>query len=364
MDRKWAILAAALLLAAGTFVRVRQQRRAEEASRLQPAQVLPAGQPLPADTTRYYIPEEFMAVPPRTGAPDGYGALPTIKNPIYDRGPCKGGSLNDILSSHGRTWGYDARHGAFRPEETDEIYDLAARYLACVGLAQRSPSYCDYLPAERGSIRDLDYSQTPNYRCREYYMGVSMPGYAAGRETSMDACAIFLTSSELSAGRRLSSADLCSAASRGIAAVCPKFAPAISGEELRQCRALFPGSEADCGPDRACRYRLDVARAMKAGDPAACPEKARGLCGAFLSRSEAGCSLLLVNLSNAYCRSLASAQKRAGGYAGYTPDEVAAAIKQEAAAKAAEEAQRKEQRRVEEELNKRVRQMMGKQADK
>src|SRR5512137_1410002 len=115
--KKWQVLLAAVLLGLAGGFRLLQQRKAAGQAALPPVHVLPGGQALPEDTKQYYVPEEFLSVPPRSGAPVTYGPLPTIKNEIYDRGLCKGGSLNEILSSHGRIWGYEAKYGAFRPED-------------------------------------------------------------------------------------------------------------------------------------------------------------------------------------------------------------------------------------------------------
>ena len=142
-------------------------------------------------------------------------------------------------------------------------------------------------------------------------------------------------------------------------AVCPTLAPTLGAKLAAECRRALPAGESDCGSDPACRARLAVYRAMKAGDAAACGEKDAELCGAFLSGSEASCSVLLVRLGKAYCDHLASAQKRAKGYAGLTPEEAAEAIRAEAVERAQEEARQAEIRRITEEVNGRVRKMMG-----
>lgn len=360
--KKWQVLAAALLLALGAGFRLLQQRKSAGQAALPPVHVLPDGQALPEDTTQYYVPEEFLSVPPRSGAPVTYGALPTIKNEIYDRGLCKGGSLNEILSSHGRVWGYEAQHGAFRAHETEEMYALVGRYLACVGLARRTPSYCDYLPGlDSGGSRKMDRFETPNYRCQEYYMDVAFHGFAAGREKSDEACRMVLRGSNLSEGRQVPGKDFCEAAAKGLENVCASFEGRINRHELGQCRRLLPAGKNDCGFDGPCLSRLSVYRALKAGDAAACPEEYRGLCGSYLSNSEASCSVILVKVGATYCDFLAGAQKRARGYAGLTPEELQAALKHDAAVKAELALRDTEARKITEEVNKRARQMIGKQ---
>ncbi|MDP2866915.1 MAG: hypothetical protein Q8O90_11795, partial [Elusimicrobiota bacterium] len=231
--KKWPVLVAALLLAIAGGLKLLGHKTSPEGAGSPPGQE-PAGVSPPGAGTQYYIPGEFSAVPPRSGAPSTYGALPTIKNKLYDSGPCKGGSLNEIFSAHGRIWGYLAPYGAFLNADNTEMYDLLGRYLACAGLANRNPSFCDYLPGEsRGGMAVVSRAGSPNDKCLGYYQSVS-------------------TSS---------------------------------------------------GPAEAC------------------PGDQRGLCSAFISKSEASCSALLAKAGSSYCAYLAKAQKRAGGYAGFSPEE-------------------------------------------
>lgn len=357
--KKWQVLAAALALAAAGGLKLLQHRKAADAAGLPPVHVLPSGQALPEDTTQYYVPESFLSVPPQEGAPSSYTALPTIKNEIYDRGLCAGGSLNSILSAHGRVWGYESRHGNFREKETAEIYTLLARYLACVGLSRRAPSFCDYLPGDNLSAGIGRFS-SPNYRCRENYMNISFPGYAAGRDKSESSCAIVLTGRGLSEGPRLPGREFCAAAASGMENVCPALESGFGAAKAADCRRQVPGKAEDCGSDAACRSRLAVYAAMKSGDAAACPEEYRGLCGAFLSGTEAACSVMLVKLGSSYCEYLAGAQKRSRGYAGLNPEEVKEALRKDSEAKAAERRRSDEAKKIDEEVNWRARQMIGK----
>lgn len=360
--KKWQVLAAALLFALAGGLKLLQHRRAAGQRELPPVHVLPGGQLLPEDTTQYYIPEEFLAVPPKSGAPDTYGALPTIKNEIYGRGPCPGGSLNEILSSHGRTWGYEARHAAFRGEESLEVYGLLERYLACVALSRRSPGYCDYLPGQsRGGDLKIGRFESPNYKCRENYMNVSFPAYAAGREKSEAACRMLLSGQSMTEGKQVSGQDFCAAAAKGMENICGSFSSSLDGDLMGECRRFLPSSRADCGSDRTCLDRLAIYGAMKSGNAASCPADYRGLCGAFLAEKEGACSVILVRLETVYCDYLAKANKKAHGYAGYSPEEAKEAIRLEAEARADKERNETEARRLTEEVNRRARQMLGKQ---
>lgn len=271
--KKWPILAAALLLASAGVLKLSQHRSYGSAG-LAPEPLPAPGAPLPGGDSRYSIPEEFSAVPARSGAPSTYGALPTIKNELYDKGPCKGGSLNEIFSAHGRVWGYLSPYGSFLEEHNTATYDLLGRYLSCLGLAGGGPSFCDYLPGEsRGGRAVVTREGSPNYRCAQYYLAVS-------------------------------------------------------------------------------------SRAASGG---ACPEGAGALCTAFASKSEASCSALLAKAGTEYCGYLAKAQKRAGGYAGLSPEEVKAAIRKEEEDKAAAELNRRENEKLTKEINERVRKLLGRQ---
>ena len=357
---KWLVLAAALLLALAGALKLRDKAVLEKAALLSGQPEQPGG-PLPGGNTQYYIPAEFSAVPTRSGAPSAYGALPVIKQEIYDKGPCKGGSLNEMLSSHGRIWGYLAPYGSFQHADTSEVYDLLGRYLSCVGLARGDPAFCDYLPREgrRGKF-EVDRFSSPNSKCRGYYMNVSFPGFSAGRDKAEASCRIFQTEGSLAIVAQVPAEDFCAAAASGMEGMCGALSEFIPEELSAKCRRVLPSGISDCGADRNCSSRLAIYGAMRSGDAGACPEDYRGLCSAFLSGTEASCPALLAKLGSSYCAYLAKAQKRAGGYAGFSPEEVKEAIKKDAEAKTNAERQRLENQKITEEINKRVRKLMGK----
>ena len=239
--KKWLVLVAALLLAIAGGLKILRHKTVSENAGLPSAQPPPDAAPLPGGQP-YAIPAEFYSVPPRSGAPSTYGALPTIKNKLYDSGPCQGGSMNEIFSAHGRIWGYLATYGSFRSADNTETYDLLGRYLACVGLARGDQSFCNYLPGESsGGRAGISRAGSPNDKCMGYYLSIS----------------------------------------------------------------------------------------TRSGPVEGCPEDYRGLCSAFLSKSEASCSALLTKAGTSYCAYLAKAQKRAGGYAGYSPEELKALFKKQ-----------------------------------
>lgn len=241
VPRKWLVLAAALLLVLAGSLRLLRHKTREPAG---PVSVPPQDPVvLSGGGTPYAIPGEFSAVPARTAAPATYGALPTIKDKIYDKGPCKGGSLNEILTSHGRIWGEQARHGAFLNTETEEIYGLAGGYLACVGLARRAPAFCDYLPAGgRGEKGGEKRANSPNYKCRELYSDVeAKAGSAEGCPGEQGAlCSAFASGSEASCSALLAKLGVSYCSHLAAAQKRTRGYAGFSPEELR---AVFKQDE-------------------------------------------------------------------------------------------------------------------------
>lgn len=358
--KKWQVFAAVLLLSVIALARLRQERAAEPVKGMMDGKILPAGVPLPRDTTHYFIPEELLAVPPQTGAPSSYGPLPTIKNEAYDRGPCPGGALNEILSEHGRLWGHAARHAPLEEEGTRRTYRNLERYLACVALSRGEPAFCDYLPAG-SEFRNIGEDESPNFLCREAYIGAALPFFMAGKEKSDLACRSALAGRRMPDGRPVPVRETCTAAAGGMEKLCAAFAGRLDKKEMAECLRFAPAGKKDCRGDKDCLDRLSVYEAMKSGDASECPRESRGFCEALLSGTEAACSVMLVKLGSDYCSDLAIAQKKAGGFAGLSAEEVKEALAREKALKAEEEERRKEERAVEDRINKRVRRMLGRE---
>lgn len=358
--KKWQVLAAVLLLAVVGGMRLLHERASEPGTGLPGFKMLPEGVPLPADTTQYYIPEEFLAVPPRTGAPVSYGPLPTIKNEAYDRGLCDGGSLNDILSAHGRIWGVSARHAAFDSKETQKTYGLLGDYLGCVALSRSEPFFCDYLPGE-SAVQKIGPMDSPNYACRENFARMSFLAFMAGRTKSDLGCRLLLHEGRMPDGGPVPLEKVCGAAAAGMEKFCSSLSGSLDGKGMTECLRFAPASEKDCGGDGECLDKLAVYRALKAGNASACPENSRGACEAILGGSEAGCAVTLVRLGTEYCADLRALNKKTGGFPGLSPEETKAAIAEQARLRAEEEARSKEARRIEDDINKRVRRMLGRE---
>ncbi len=343
--RKWAVLALVLFLAAAAlfqYARRRDALRKAAAPELKRQNLLPAA---------------LLAVPPVSGPPATYGALPTVKDIVYDRGSCSGGSVNDILSSHGRIWGYAASTRAFSPQETEAVYRLLTSYFSCVGLAKKTPAYCDYLPAESG---DKDFAvplpKSPNYKCRAAYLDVAFPGFTAGRGAGPD-CLAFYGDNFGGSRSNIRSGDFCRAAAKGLENLCGELSGFISKADTQNCRRVFPARQRDCGDSPGCFYRVGIYEALKSGSAEACPEDYRAGCGAYLASSTETCQGALDALGAAYCGYLAGAQKAYDNMAGYTPEEAQEAL----AAKAEMERRAVQQKKQDEEINRRVRKMLGKE---
>ncbi len=359
--KKWQVLAAASLLGALAALRLLPALRRSAPA----APDVSTGQTLTAGATQYIEQAERLANSPQAGSGTTYTALPTIKDPAYDRGPCAGGSLNEIFSAHGRVWGRLGRYLAFTEKESAAVYSGLADYFACVGLAKGTPAPCDYLPADGSDGRNrVSYEDSANAACRAAYLNVAFPGFAAGRAEGNEACGLFLVGDEMSGGPQVPAADFCAAASKGLGGICPAFAKAIPRGRMDDCRRAFPSGLLDCGFSQACRDRLHIFEALKAGKPSGCPSGERGLCEAYLSRKEEACSALLLAAEKDYCSGLAAATKRAGGYPGYSPEETKEAIRRAAADKADKERQAEISRRTQEEVNKRVKEIMAGQKKK
>jgi hypothetical protein len=338
----------AVLMAAAVFSALR--RRSEPPRELPPAPVQQQYAPL----------AQMVAVPRRSGPPATYGPLQSIGLEACSTGPCPGGSVNEMLSAHGRIWGYIGNYRSFEDADTVETYRLLSSYLACVGLSRGDPAFCDYLPAAGSDSKGtVPLSKSPNYQCRKEYAEVSLPSYAAGVDKKEESCRTFLALGDVGLGAELTEKEFCSAAAAGLGNVCGGLAKFVPKGKEAACRRVFPASPSDCG-SADCVARLRTYEAMKARSAEACPQGRSELCAAYLAKSDASCSAILAKLGATYCAALAKATKRANGYPGYSPDEVKAAVKEQENRRALEDAQRRENERIIKEHNAKIKQLIGK----
>jgi hypothetical protein len=346
--KKTAVLAGLLLLAAAAALSVARRRSVPETVAPAPVQ------------QQYSAFRELGSVPPRSGPPQTYGPLPTVGLDSCMKGPCPGGSVNEILSAHGRIWGYLGSYRSFEDADSSGTYRLLASYLACVGLSRVDPAFCDYLPAAGSDSKgNVPLVKSPNYECRLDYSEVSFSGYAAGADKDESGCGAFLSSGRVGLGGGVTRQDFCAAASSGLGSVCAGLSKFVPKDKAAACLGVFPGKPSDCASGE-CLSRLATYEALKARDPGACPADRRELCSAYLSRSDSACSTILAKLGAFYCEALVRATKRANGYPGYSPDEVKAAIAEQTRRRAVEDFQNKENQRIIEENNRKVKALLGK----
>lgn len=357
--KKWSIFFVILLLA-GLYALKMATRDSGDASPAGAAPAagipVPSGVELPKDSTDYYYhPTEL---PPR--ASSSYGALPTNGLDTGDKEFCKGVNLNRILSDHGKLWGYTAQTSAFSQAETNKLYDLLSSYFACYGLAIKDPYKCDYLPGEGEKI---SYFSSPNYACRAKYTEIAFGSFMAGNKDAEMSCDMFLTGAVLKNGPQIPKREFCAASASGLENVCSGIQKYLPGDFMEKCLTVFPAKKSDCHGDAECLNRMVVYAAMKAGKSAACPKEDSALCAAYLNKSPSSCSGLLNTVGSAYCSMLSAANKRTGGYAGYTPQELKAALLADAEKKKQEQQAELEMKALQVEVNKRAKELMKKTED-
>jgi hypothetical protein len=344
--KKAAVLCGVLLLAAAIAISLLQRRSVPKDISTAPA-------------PQQYTPlNDIAAVPRRSGPPATYGPLPTVGLDACAKGVCNGGSVNDILSGHGRIWGYVGNYRSFEDADTRETYRLLSSYLACVGLSRGDAAFCDYLPSGNDAKGPVPLAKSPNYLCRRDYAEVSFAGYASGADKNLESCRVFLSGGEVSLGGEVKPLDFCSAASGGLGNVCSGLSRFVPKGREADCLRAFPAKASDCS-SADCAARLQLFQAMKTRSADACPAGERELCSAYLSKSDAACSAILARLGSFYCEALARATKKANGYPGYSPDEVKAAIKEQERLRAIEDSQHRENERIIEENNRKIKKMIG-----
>ncbi|MEI7528446.1 MAG: hypothetical protein WCK76_05825 [Elusimicrobiota bacterium] len=280
----------------------------------QAAPAQPGGVPLPADAASYSAmsaqpaasgaePAQFVRplmqggfTPPPVMA--GKGPIPAILSNFANAPVCRDGkSLNDILSSHGRLWGYSATGPeAFYKNENDAVYALLAKYFSCQAVAADNPDMCNFLPGAQSGKEN--YFHSPNYQCVGPSTRVLFFAYAAGKYKSEQPCRKYL------AGDNVSGAsvppEFCREAAKGFAWVCDK-----AGSSKARCRMAFPSSRDDC-KNPECVENFQLYSALQDGSRAGCPKAYAGECGAFFSKSPAGCAGVLEKLGETYCQSLSN----------------------------------------------------------
>ncbi len=334
----------------------------------------PAGQPAPSEqigvalppgATAYELPEAADNYVPEAAGGSAYGSpiyLPFIQSAY--KGACEGGSLKDMISTHGSYWGFFARGVAFNLDETNKMYGMLSDYVACSAAARLDISLCDSLPgASQGGAVSVSQESSPNYLCREKTSRLLFEAYLSGNMTDASYCRIGLSTWDKADLDRFSVPDFCAALAKGPAAAEPflmkAFAPTPPDAKAR-IAAAFPMSEGDCRKDQDCLVTYGLYSAMKSGRAQACPKSYQPQCRALLDRSTVPCDKLLQDMSRFYCGAVERVKKLSGGFIGLTQDQFKAEIEKTKAARAQEESMRKEMKKLDEEVNKRAKEMLKK----
>ena len=354
--KKSVIIVVVGLLALILFLQYKQRKNAVPMdisgnTAVQGSDGLPAGVPLPTEATAYAAPSSTnsrpatftpsapaLFVPPAAMA--GRGPIATIpsdfaKSSIYPGG----GSLNDILAAHGKTWGYSAFNpGSFTKEENDAVYGLLAKYFSCTAVAYGKMEMCNYVPGVQ-NVKIDKYFTTPNYQCMDPAVKVLFYGYAAGKFQSAKPCFQYFKGDNV-AGARVPP-DFCEGAGQGFDFVCNHK---DAGKNKARCHEAFPSSREDCKSSE-CLDNFSLYSALKDNNMSGCPENYMSECSAFFTKSPSICSVILEKLGGIYYPTLAAHEQS---------DSKEMVKKREAALK-------KEEQKLQDEINKKAKKALGKE---
>lgn len=322
------------------------------------------GVALPDSATTYagvavdnYVPEYVG------GAAYGAIVMPMIQSSY--KGACEGSSLQDMLATHGRYWGYLARNAAFNQSETQKMYDQLADYTACQAAARPDIGLCDALPSEvEQSGHKVDVRITPGYRCRNRMINLLFEAYRAGNISGDSYCRLGVGTFNKEDLEKFSVPEFCSVLPKGQEALEDFLlkAFAVDTPEARaRVRKEYPVKEGDCAKDKECLAKYGIYSAVKKGQPEACPNDYQSQCRALAERSTVPCDKVLRDMSQFYCEAVARVKKVSGGFIGLSREEVKVELDRLKAIRTTEEAARKEQQRVTEEINKNVRKVLKKE---
>jgi len=318
------------------------------------------GVALPAGATTYtgaavdnYIPD-YMG-----GAAYGSIALPTIQSSY--KGACEASSLQEMLATHDKYWGFQARDAAFNQDETQKMYNYLADYTGCQAAARTDVSLCDSLPSNvQIDGKKVDVNITPNYRCREKSILVLFEAYLAGTLAGDGYCRLEMSYWPKEDLARVSAPDYCAAAQKGpeqAAAYIRGVYPEIPVADIAR---KYPARKTDCGGDSGCLEKFLLYQAMKSGKSSGCPPGYGPLCQALTERSALACEKTLQEMSKFYCAAVARVKKVSGGYIGLSKEEAKVELDKLKAQRAEADELKKQQQKIMEEVNKQVRETLKK----
>lgn len=237
-----------------------------------------------------------------TGAAAYISPLPSGPQSAY-KGGCNGGSLQDMMASHGTEWGYivPSASAAFTLGETYAVYDHLSSYFACVAVSSAAPDLCAGLPAAaEGGGLNIARHMSPGGLCAEKVQPVLFNAYMAGLVEDERYCGLIEPVGEISFLADVPSREFCAAAAKGIENVLP-VVTAYAPEHEDVARKHFPPTLESCDGDPKCVRMFSLYTALKSGTPADCSAEERPYCEAILSRSTEPCEAMLVDMSAAYC---------------------------------------------------------------
>lgn len=364
--KKWTILTiavlAAILLVMQYLIEKKKVAVIESGQQASSAEQQ-LGVALPAGATTYVSADADNYVPDYVGgAPYGNIVMPTIQSTY--KGACEASSLQDMLSTHDKYWGFLARDAAFNQSETQKMYDYLADYTGCQAAARTDVSLCDSLPSDvQLDNKKLDVRITPNYRCRTKTVSLFFEAYRAGNISGDSYCRLGVGTFDKQDLERFSVPDFCSVLPKGQEAIESFLLKAFAvdtPEAKARVRKEFPVKEGDCAKDGECLTKNGIYNAVKKGRPEACPGEYLQQCRALAERSAVPCEKTLQEMSKFYCSAVARVKKVSGGYIGLSKEEAKVELDKLKAQRAEADEMKKQQQKIMEEVNKQVRETLKK----
>ncbi|OGR52819.1 MAG: hypothetical protein A2049_06860 [Elusimicrobia bacterium GWA2_62_23] len=364
--KKWTILTiavlAAILLVMQYLIEKKKVAMSESGQQAGSAEQQ-LGVALPESATTYtgaavdnYVPDYVG------GAQYGTITMPTIQSTY--KGACEASSLQDMLASHDKYWGFLARDAAFNQNETQKMYDYLADYTACQAAARTDASLCDSLPSDvQIDGKKVDVRITPNYRCRTKTVSLFFEAYRAGNISGDSYCRLGVGTFDKQDLERFSVPEFCSVLPKGQEAIEGFLLKAFavdSPEAKARVRGAFPVKEGDCAKDKECLTKYELYNAVKKARPDACPNDYVQQCRALAERSAVPCEKTLQEMSKFYCAAVARVKKASGGYIGLSKEEAKVELDKLKAQRAEADEIKKQQQKIMEEVNKQVRETLKK----
>ncbi|OGS07507.1 MAG: hypothetical protein A2270_09585 [Elusimicrobia bacterium RIFOXYA12_FULL_51_18] len=359
--KKWGILLlvvlGGLLLGLQYFINKGEKKLVMQSGPTSTGQ--PLGVALPPATTGYIVSELSNNAGAEVGAGD-YNNLVLPNVPTAYKGACPGGSLADIVSSHGKIWGYFVPKSviAFGFKENETIYNFIGDYVGCVAAARSDVSLCEILPAE---AEGLILNVSPAFYCRSRSTPVMFYGYLLGKNKDYSVCQASLFDVDPGNMAKIAIPDYCQAASKGIVSV-REYMTKVMPEYTKEIKSAYPLSKADCSGDGTCLSGFMSYAAIKRGDASICPPAPGGAsCAAFITKSLVPCEPVVKDMSKAYCGYVERLKKRTGGYIGVTSEAMQADMAQKNIEKERANLQKKEAEKEMLDVNKNVKKILGKE---